>query len=79
MAVTYPACPTRRGPRLQDSYSTNTLRRPLTTVPVFILVGAYRRVRENEIAFGGSRQARFALNISAQCAALEMGMPSGRG
>ncbi len=45
---------------------------PLTIVPVFVLGGAYGRVPEDEIAFGGSRKARFAFNISAQCPSLEM-------
>jgi FAD/FMN-containing dehydrogenase len=40
---------------------------PLTLVPVFFLGGAYGRVRDDETAFGGSRNARYAFNISAVC------------
>jgi hypothetical protein len=42
-------------------------RSPLSFVPIFILNGAYRRVGDDETAFGGSRAARFACNIAAIC------------
>jgi hypothetical protein len=40
---------------------------PRSTVPVFVLGGAYRRAGEDETAFGGRRSARFAVNIAAVC------------
>jgi FAD/FMN-containing dehydrogenase len=40
---------------------------PLSFTPVFVLGGVYRRVPEDATAFGGSRSARFALNIAAIC------------
>jgi len=39
----------------------------LSVVPVFHLGGAYGRVPADETAFGGSRNARFAFNISSVC------------
>ncbi len=45
---------------------------PLSFVPIFVLDGAYRHVGENDTAFGGSRAARFALNIAAICPAPEL-------
>ena len=45
---------------------------PLSFMPVFVLGGAYRRVGEDETAFGGSRAARFAFNIAAVCPAPEL-------
>ena len=45
---------------------------PLSFVPVFVLGGAYSRVGEDETAFGGSRTARYAFNISAQCPSAEV-------
>lgn len=38
---------------------------PGSFVPIFALGGAYARVSEDETAFGGSRQTRWALNITA--------------
>jgi FAD/FMN-containing dehydrogenase len=40
-------------------------RSPLSLVPIFVLSGAYRRVSEDETAFGGSRAAGYVFNISA--------------
>jgi hypothetical protein len=40
---------------------------PLSIVPVFFLGDAYARVPDDETAFGGSRKARYAFNISAIC------------
>jgi hypothetical protein len=40
---------------------------PLSTVPVFVLDGAYRQIGEDETAFGGRRSAGFAFNIAAVC------------
>jgi FAD/FMN-containing dehydrogenase len=40
---------------------------PLSIVPVFHLGGAYGRVSDDETAFGGSRKARYAFNITAVC------------
>jgi FAD/FMN-containing dehydrogenase len=40
---------------------------PLSFTPVFVLGGAYRRFPEEASAFGGSRSARFAVNIAAIC------------
>ena len=40
---------------------------PLSIVPVFFLGDAYARVPDDETAFGGSRKARYAFNISAVC------------
>ena len=34
-------------------------------VPIFEMSGAYRRVAADDIAFGGSRAARYVFNISA--------------
>ena len=45
---------------------------PLSFVPVFPLGGAYARVDDDATAFGGSRAARFAFNISAICPAPEL-------
>ncbi len=45
---------------------------PLSFVPVFVLGGAYSRVADDETAFGGSRSARYAFNISAQCPSAEL-------
>ncbi len=45
---------------------------PLSFVPIFVLDGAYRHVDEEETAFGGSREARFAFNIAAICPAPEL-------
>jgi len=42
-------------------------RSPLSIVPVFFLGDAYARVPDDETAFGGSRKARYAFNISAIC------------
>jgi FAD/FMN-containing dehydrogenase len=38
---------------------------PLSFMPVFFLDGAYRRVGEDETAFGGSRAAGYLFNIAA--------------
>ena len=38
---------------------------PLAFVPTFTLSGRYHEVGEDDTAFGGSRQARFALNIES--------------
>jgi FAD/FMN-containing dehydrogenase len=38
---------------------------PMSFVPIFNLGGAYARVPENQTAFGGSRQTRWTLNITA--------------
>lgn len=43
----------------------------LSVVPVFCLGGAYAKVPEDQTAFGGSRKARFAFNISAVCTDLD--------
>ena len=40
---------------------------PLSLVPVFYLGDGYARVSDDETAFGGSRKARYAFNISAVC------------
>jgi FAD/FMN-containing dehydrogenase len=40
---------------------------PLSFVPVFPLSGAYARVGDEDTAFGGSRSARYVLNIAAIC------------
>jgi FAD/FMN-containing dehydrogenase len=40
---------------------------PLTIVPVFNMGGAYRRVGDDDTAFGGSRSAGYVFNISAAC------------
>ena len=40
---------------------------PLSFVPIFVLGGAYARVGEQETAFGGSRAARYVVNIAAVC------------
>jgi len=41
---------------------------PSSFVPIFALGGAYARVPEEQTAFGGSRQTRWALNITALAA-----------
>lgn len=38
---------------------------PLSFVPIFAMGGAYARVPEDAVAFGGSRRTRFVVNISA--------------
>jgi FAD/FMN-containing dehydrogenase len=38
---------------------------PLSFAPIFALGGAYARVPEDQTAFGGSRQTRWAFNIAA--------------
>jgi FAD/FMN-containing dehydrogenase len=38
---------------------------PGSFIPIFALGGAYARVPEDQTAFGGSRQTRWALNITA--------------
>ncbi len=45
---------------------------PLSFVPVFVLDGAYRKVGEDDSAFGGSRQALFGFNIAAICPAPDL-------
>ncbi len=47
-------------------------RSPLSFVPIFTLGGAYRRVSDDESSFGGSRSARFAVNIAAICPTSEL-------
>ncbi len=47
-------------------------RSPLSFVPIFVLDGAYRRIGEDETAFGGGRAARFAFNIAAICPTPEL-------
>lgn len=37
---------------------------PLTFCPIFILSGAYEKVGDDETAFGGSRSARYLMNIA---------------
>ena len=41
-------------------------------MPIFVLGGAYGQVAEEETAFGGSRAARFVVNIAAICLAPEL-------
>ena len=38
---------------------------PLSFVPIFTLGGAYARVQEDAVAFGGSRDTRFVVNMAA--------------
>lgn len=38
---------------------------PLSFVPIFVLGGAYQEADENDTAFGGSRDLRYIINISA--------------
>lgn len=38
---------------------------PLSFVPIFVLGGAYQQADENATAFGGSREVRYIVNISA--------------
>ncbi len=45
---------------------------PLSFLPIFVVDGAYRRVGEDDSAFGGSRVARFVVNIAAICPAPEL-------
>jgi len=45
---------------------------PLSFVPVFPLSGAYARVGDEDTAFGGSRSARYVLNIAAICPVPEL-------
>ena len=45
---------------------------PLSFVPVFPLSGAYSRVADEDTAFGGSRSARYVLNIAAICPVPEL-------
>jgi FAD/FMN-containing dehydrogenase len=45
---------------------------PLSFVPIFVLDGAYSRVGEGDTAFGGSRKARYGVNIAAVCPAPEL-------
>jgi FAD/FMN-containing dehydrogenase len=45
---------------------------PLSFTPIFVLDGAYRKVSEDQTAFGGSRAARFAFNIAAICPTPEL-------
>ena len=45
---------------------------PLTLVPIFQMAGAYRRVADDETAFGGSRSAGYVFNISAACPTPEL-------
>jgi FAD/FMN-containing dehydrogenase len=45
---------------------------PLSFVPVFPLGGAYARVSDDATAFGGSRAARFAFNVTAVCPTPEL-------
>lgn len=40
---------------------------PLSFMPIFYMDGAYRRVGDDETAFGGSRNAAFIFNIAAIC------------
>jgi FAD/FMN-containing dehydrogenase len=42
-------------------------RSPHSVVPIFVLDGAYARVEDDETAFGGSRRARFVVNIEGAC------------
>jgi FAD/FMN-containing dehydrogenase len=37
---------------------------PLSFVPMFVMTGAYSTVGENDTAFGGSRSARYIMNIA---------------
>jgi len=45
---------------------------PQSLVLAFVLGGAYRRIGDEETAFGGSRAARFAFNIAAICPTPEL-------
>jgi FAD/FMN-containing dehydrogenase len=45
---------------------------PLSFVPIFPLSGAYARVGDADTAFGGSRSARYVLNIAAICPVPEL-------
>ncbi len=45
---------------------------PLSFMPLFVLEGAYARVAEDATAFGGSRKARFGVNIAAVAPAPEL-------
>ena len=45
---------------------------PLSFVPVFPLGDAYAQVGDDETAFGGSRAAKYAFNISAVCPTPEL-------
>jgi FAD/FMN-containing dehydrogenase len=38
---------------------------PLSFLPIFVLGGAYSRVPQDEVAFGGSRTTRYVVNIAA--------------
>jgi FAD/FMN-containing dehydrogenase len=38
---------------------------PLSFMPIFVLGGEYARASDDETAFGGSRRARYALNVAA--------------
>jgi FAD/FMN-containing dehydrogenase len=42
-------------------------RSPHSLVPVFVLDGAYAAVEDAQTAFGGSRRARFVVNIEGAC------------
>ena len=45
---------------------------PLSFLPIFVLGGAYSRAGDNASAFGGSRDIKDVVNISAACATPEL-------
>lgn len=45
---------------------------PLSFLPIFVLGGAYSRAADNATAFGGSRDIKYVVNISAACPTPEL-------
>jgi FAD/FMN-containing dehydrogenase len=45
---------------------------PTSSIAMFPLAGAYRRVRDEDTAFGGRRSARFMVTIGAPCPTAEL-------